>query len=144
MPTTECIPVYATALPPQVLTPSAPLCLQILSEDYAKAAFLCADRSICLHAKYGAHYRTRIPTAGRDLAYVASTAGASQSAVATAFSQRKKETCTARCWRRPDVGLMSVCCWRQAPLESKQGGLHRPLLAAVLNMSSMPWLQTLA
>jgi hypothetical protein len=52
--------------------------LQILSEDYAKAAFLCADRSVCLHAKYGAHYRTRIPTAGRDLAYVASTAGAPQ------------------------------------------------------------------
>lgn len=49
--------------------------LQILSEDYAKVAFLCADRSICLHAKYGAHYRTRIPTAGRDLAYVPSTAG---------------------------------------------------------------------
>lgn len=48
---------------------------QILSEDYSKAAFLCADRSICLHAKYGAHYRTRIPHAGRDIAYIPTAAG---------------------------------------------------------------------
>lgn len=48
---------------------------QILSDDYSKAAFLCADRSICLHAKYGAHYRTRIPHAGRDIAYIPAAAG---------------------------------------------------------------------
>ena len=42
---------------------------QILSEDYGKVAFLCADRTVHLHAKYGAHYRTRIPRAGRDLAF---------------------------------------------------------------------------
>uniref|UniRef100_B9H8U1 Nucleolar protein 10-like N-terminal domain-containing protein n=1 Tax=Populus trichocarpa TaxID=3694 RepID=B9H8U1_POPTR len=29
---------------------------QILDDDYSKLAFLCADRSVCLHAKYGKHY----------------------------------------------------------------------------------------
>ena len=43
--------------------------VQILSEDYSKAAFLCADRTVHLHARYGAHYATRIPRAGRDLAF---------------------------------------------------------------------------
>uniref|UniRef100_A0A7N0UV27 Nucleolar protein 10 n=1 Tax=Kalanchoe fedtschenkoi TaxID=63787 RepID=A0A7N0UV27_KALFE len=42
---------------------------QILSEDYSKIAFMCADRSICLHAKYGSHYSLRIPRMGRDLEY---------------------------------------------------------------------------
>ena len=42
---------------------------QVLSEDYSKAVFLCADRSLAFHAKFGAYYRTRIPKFGRDLAY---------------------------------------------------------------------------
>ncbi|CAK7340222.1 unnamed protein product [Dovyalis caffra] len=35
---------------------------QILDDDYSKLAFLCADRSVCLHAKYGKHYTLRIPS----------------------------------------------------------------------------------
>ncbi|XP_078447931.1 embryo sac development arrest 7 [Wolffia australiana] len=42
---------------------------QVLSEDYSKMAFLCADRSVCLHAKYGSHYNLRIPRMGRDITY---------------------------------------------------------------------------
>ncbi|KAL0043459.1 hypothetical protein WJX79_005231 [Trebouxia sp. C0005] len=42
---------------------------QILSDDYSKAAFLCEDRSIHFHAKFGQHYSTRVPSFGRDLAY---------------------------------------------------------------------------
>lgn len=42
---------------------------EVLGDDYSKLAFLCADRSICLHAKYGSHYSLRIPRMGRDLAY---------------------------------------------------------------------------
>lgn len=42
---------------------------QILADDYSKIAFLCADRSICLHAKYGSHYSLRIPRMGRDIEY---------------------------------------------------------------------------
>lgn len=34
---------------------------QILDDDYSKIAFLCADRSVRLHAKYGSHYSVRIP-----------------------------------------------------------------------------------
>ncbi|KAB1222200.1 Nucleolar protein 10 [Morella rubra] len=34
---------------------------QVLDDDYSKLAFLCADRSVCLHAKYGKHYTLRIP-----------------------------------------------------------------------------------
>ncbi|KAI3925811.1 hypothetical protein MKX01_003370 [Papaver californicum] len=42
---------------------------EILSDDYSKMAFLCADRSINLHAKYGSHFSLRVPRMGRDLAY---------------------------------------------------------------------------
>lgn len=42
---------------------------EVLSDDYSKMAFLCADRSVCLHAKYGSHYSLRIPRMGRDMAY---------------------------------------------------------------------------
>ncbi|KAI3691172.1 hypothetical protein L2E82_49391 [Cichorium intybus] len=42
---------------------------QVLSDDYSKLAFLCADRSVCLHAKYGSHYSLRIPRMGRDILY---------------------------------------------------------------------------
>ncbi|KAJ4716803.1 Nucleolar protein 10-like [Melia azedarach] len=42
---------------------------QVLADDYSKLAFLCADRSVCLHAKYGKHYTLRIPRMGRDMAY---------------------------------------------------------------------------
>ncbi|KAJ8423192.1 hypothetical protein Cgig2_023383 [Carnegiea gigantea] len=41
----------------------------VLSDDYSKLAFLCADRSVCLHAKYGSHYSLRIPRMGRDMTY---------------------------------------------------------------------------
>ena len=47
---------------------------QILSEDYSKCAFLCADRSVQLHARYGAHHKVRVPRAGRDLAFSPRTA----------------------------------------------------------------------
>ncbi|GFP90275.1 mitochondrial carrier protein mtm1 [Phtheirospermum japonicum] len=33
----------------------------VLDDDYSKIAFLCTDRSVCLHAKYGSHYNLRIP-----------------------------------------------------------------------------------
>lgn len=42
---------------------------QILGDDYSKLAFLCSDRSVWLHAKYGSHHQLRIPRMGRDLAY---------------------------------------------------------------------------
>nr|CAD1830273.1 unnamed protein product [Ananas comosus var. bracteatus] len=42
---------------------------QVLEEDYSKIAFLCSDRSVCLHAKYGSHYSLRLPRMGRDIAY---------------------------------------------------------------------------
>ena len=56
--------------------------MQILTDDYSKAAFLCGDRSVQLHARYGLHYSTRIPRFGRDLAYeeVASELGTSPAA----------------------------------------------------------------
>ncbi|XP_024029334.1 nucleolar protein 10 isoform X2 [Morus notabilis] len=42
---------------------------EILDDDYSKLAFLCTDRSICFHAKYGKHYSLRIPRMGRDITY---------------------------------------------------------------------------
>ncbi|KAH0865205.1 hypothetical protein HID58_082416 [Brassica napus] len=42
---------------------------EVLDDDYSKLAFLCADRSIHLHAKYGKHHTLRIPRMGRDMTY---------------------------------------------------------------------------
>jgi hypothetical protein len=47
---------------------------QILGEDYSKAAFLCDDRSLRFHARFGAYYKLRVPRAGRDLAFAPHTA----------------------------------------------------------------------
>ncbi|GLC33816.1 hypothetical protein PLESTM_000122600 [Pleodorina starrii] len=46
----------------------------VLSEDYSKLAFLCTDRSVMFHARFGSYYRTRVPKFGRDLAYFSPTA----------------------------------------------------------------------
>ncbi|KXZ56503.1 hypothetical protein GPECTOR_1g450 [Gonium pectorale] len=46
----------------------------VLSEDFSKLAFLCSDRSIMFHARFGSYYRTRVPKFGRDLGYFAPTA----------------------------------------------------------------------
>ena len=40
-----------------------------LSDDYSKLAFICADRSIRFHAKFGSYYQTRTPKQGRDVCY---------------------------------------------------------------------------
>ena len=47
---------------------------QILSEDYSKAVFLCADRTLNFHARFGGYYKLRVPKHGRDLAFCPSTA----------------------------------------------------------------------
>ena len=52
-------------------TPVAHACI---SPDYAKLAFLLDDRNVEVHAAYGKHYKTRIPTMGRTLAWHAPTA----------------------------------------------------------------------
>lgn len=46
----------------------------MLSDDYSKVAFLCADRSLSFHARFGTYFKTRTPRQGRDLAYCASSA----------------------------------------------------------------------
>ena len=43
--------------------------IQILTEDYSKAAFLCSDRTVVLHARFGSYYKTRVPKYGRDLSF---------------------------------------------------------------------------
>ncbi|KAK3245059.1 hypothetical protein CYMTET_45354, partial [Cymbomonas tetramitiformis] len=46
---------------------------QVLSEDYSKMAFICMDRSVNFHAKFGAYHKIRTPRQGRDLAYCPET-----------------------------------------------------------------------
>lgn len=48
---------------------SAIVDFQILTTDYSKAVFLCEDRSLRFHARFGAYYQLRVPRFGRDLAY---------------------------------------------------------------------------
>jgi ribosome biogenesis protein ENP2 len=43
--------------------------VKVLSDDYSKLAFLCADRNIEFHAQYGKHFKIRIPKFGRDICY---------------------------------------------------------------------------
>ena len=45
----------------------------VLSDDYSKLAFMCADRSINFHAKFGKYYSVRTPRQGRDMAYLRHT-----------------------------------------------------------------------
>jgi len=42
---------------------------QILTEDYSKLVFACADRSLVFHAKFGGYFSTRLPKAPRSVAY---------------------------------------------------------------------------
>ena len=51
-----------------------PIATVSLSDDFSKLAFLQDDRNIEVHAAYGRHYRTRIPTFGRDMVYHQPTA----------------------------------------------------------------------
>ena len=46
------------------------ICSQIVTEDYSKMVFLCANRALEFHTRAGRHFTTRIPKAGRDLAYL--------------------------------------------------------------------------
>ena len=46
---------------------------QMITEDYSKMVFLCADRSVHFHAKPGAYHKIRTPKQGRDLAYSPNT-----------------------------------------------------------------------
>lgn len=43
--------------------------MEVLSEGYDKVVMLTSDRSVEFHARPGAHYKTRIPTYGRDLVF---------------------------------------------------------------------------
>jgi ribosome biogenesis protein ENP2 len=43
---------------------------QILTTDFSKIVFLCADRSLSVHARNGLHFRTFIPVEGRDITYI--------------------------------------------------------------------------
>ena len=45
----------------------------VLGDDYSKLAFMCADRSVNFHAKFGKYYTTRTPRQGRDMTYVKHT-----------------------------------------------------------------------
>jgi hypothetical protein len=48
-------------VPPASAVVAAACCLQILSDDYSKVAFLCADRSVAFHARFGSYFKTRTP-----------------------------------------------------------------------------------
>ena len=47
----------------------AVVAMQCLSEDYSKIVMALADRTIEVHARYGFHYRTRVPKHCRAMAY---------------------------------------------------------------------------
>eukprot|EP00048_Salpingoeca_helianthica_P004914 m.82191 g.82191 ORF g.82191 m.82191 type:complete len:669 (+) comp13394_c4_seq1:575-2581(+) len=42
---------------------------EVLTEDYSKLVLLTDDRNVEVHARYGFHYRTRVPRYGRAITY---------------------------------------------------------------------------
>ena len=58
-------PASACRAARRAIAAAANLNLQILSDDYSKLVLLCADRSLCFHAKFGAYFRTRLPKQAR-------------------------------------------------------------------------------
>jgi ribosome biogenesis protein ENP2 len=48
--------------------------VQVLTEDYSKIAFLTANRALEFHTRMGRHVTTRVPKAGRALAYLPTSA----------------------------------------------------------------------
>ncbi len=47
---------------------------QILSDDYSKLVFACADRSLTFHAKFGGYVSARLPKVPRSVTYHAPSA----------------------------------------------------------------------
>ncbi|GMH41351.1 hypothetical protein BSKO_09261 [Bryopsis sp. KO-2023] len=43
---------------------------QILTEDYSKLVFLCRDRYLRFHAKFGHYYELRLPSQCQDMSYI--------------------------------------------------------------------------
>ena len=75
--------------------------MQVLTEDYSKLAFLCEDRTLHFHAKFGAYHKTRIPRAGRDIAY------------ASAQAELLVAASSSDIYRQVDLAIMRIesLCW---------------------------------
>ena len=68
-PQVRCFELKETSMKFMRVLPAEIVQFTVLSDDYAKMAFLCNDRSIAVHAKFGSYHTFRIPAAGRDLCY---------------------------------------------------------------------------
>lgn len=77
---------------------------QFLSDDFSKFAFLLADRTLEFHARYGFHYRTRIPKFGRDITY--------HKVLSSSSSQGRN---VASCLQWAAVRRSSVWTWSKEP-----------------------------
>jgi len=72
-PRIRCFDVHELTMKFERYTDSHVADLTMLSEDYGKLALLLDDRTVALHAPYGAHESIRIPTFGRAMAYEPTT-----------------------------------------------------------------------
>jgi len=68
-PRIRCFDVHELTMKFERYTDGHVVDMTMLSEDYGKLALLLDDRTIALHAPYGAHESIRIPTFGRAMAY---------------------------------------------------------------------------
>ena len=69
-PTVKCFDLDQLSLKWQRCLTSEIVCFAALDDDYSKLAFVCADRTLAFHAKFGAYFSTRTPRVGRALAYL--------------------------------------------------------------------------
>jgi hypothetical protein len=73
---------------------------QILSDDYSKLVFACADRSLTFHARFGGYVSTRLPKAPRSVAYHAPSADVlAVGSASEVYRCAAAAACAARCAR---------------------------------------------
>jgi hypothetical protein len=73
---------------------------QILSDDYSKLVFACADRSLTFHARFGGYVSTRLPKAPRSVAYHAPSADVlAVGSASEVYRCAGADACAARCAR---------------------------------------------
>ena len=78
---------------------------QILSEDYSKLVFACADRSLTFHARFGGYVSVRLPKVPRSVTYHAPSAD-----VLAVGSSSEVYRCALNSASRCVTGWPPLCC----------------------------------
>ena len=73
-PTVKCFDLNELSMKWQRCLTSEIVAFEPLQDDYSKIAFICSDRTVAFHAKFGAYFSTRTPRVCRSMVYEPETA----------------------------------------------------------------------